>query len=451
MLTRLKVKGFKSLQDVEVRFGPLTCIVGPNNAGKSNLFDAIGFLARSADMPLREAAAGVRSGGHIASLLTTTASGVGETMEIEADFLVEPSLASTALRYRLCLRYLPAEAGKPEDLVVESESLVGVAEAELVQHLGFAASAAFLDSFSGRARVAQFLGMDSSDPGTLLVQRDDSPGKPERIRLKGAHRTFLSTCASVDHPTALAARREMQSWTVVHLEMGALRSPDDGQGGVRMSASGLHLPSALERLHQNEALAHRLAGLIPEVSDIVVDIDAHNQSKKFHVEMTGGTRTDAANLSDGALRLLALAVVSLDPGAGSLICIEEPENGIHPASARLIVELFADTVVDTGYPIGADNPLRQIIFNTHAPHVVQALGVDEILVARTYRSDGAALSLFSPMAESWRAQVAAGATVPVDFGALLDYLEPGDARGPGPDHKPNLLQALNKKLKLPSR
>ena len=45
MLTRLKVKGFKNLQDVDVRFGPFTCIVGLNGVGKSNLFDAIHFLS----------------------------------------------------------------------------------------------------------------------------------------------------------------------------------------------------------------------------------------------------------------------------------------------------------------------------------------------------------------------------------------------------------------------
>ena len=44
MLTRLRVKGFKNLMDVDVRFYQFTCIAGPNGAGKSNLFDAITFL-----------------------------------------------------------------------------------------------------------------------------------------------------------------------------------------------------------------------------------------------------------------------------------------------------------------------------------------------------------------------------------------------------------------------
>ncbi len=41
MLTRLKVSGFKNLVDVDVHFGPFTCIAGANGVGKSNLFDAI--------------------------------------------------------------------------------------------------------------------------------------------------------------------------------------------------------------------------------------------------------------------------------------------------------------------------------------------------------------------------------------------------------------------------
>lgn len=62
MLTRLKVNGFKNLQDVDVRLGPFTCIAGPNGVGKSNLFDAIAFLAVLADKPLLDAALSVRGG-----------------------------------------------------------------------------------------------------------------------------------------------------------------------------------------------------------------------------------------------------------------------------------------------------------------------------------------------------------------------------------------------------
>ena len=71
MLIRLKVSGFKNLVDVDVRFGPFTCIAGPNGVGKSNLFDAIRFLSALADRPLMEAALTVRgdeNGGRMADV-----------------------------------------------------------------------------------------------------------------------------------------------------------------------------------------------------------------------------------------------------------------------------------------------------------------------------------------------------------------------------------------------
>lgn len=52
MLTRMKITGFKNLVDVDVRFGPFTCIAGVNWVGKLNLFDAIMFMSALADKPL---------------------------------------------------------------------------------------------------------------------------------------------------------------------------------------------------------------------------------------------------------------------------------------------------------------------------------------------------------------------------------------------------------------
>ncbi len=46
MLTKLAVKGFKSLRDVSVDFPRLTVLFGPNTAGKSNLLDSIQALSR---------------------------------------------------------------------------------------------------------------------------------------------------------------------------------------------------------------------------------------------------------------------------------------------------------------------------------------------------------------------------------------------------------------------
>lgn len=433
MLIRLRVKGFKSLEDVEVRFGPLTCVLGPNGAGKSNLFDAIHFLSQLADLPVSAAAHAIRGGSAqlspLASLFTATKSRRAERMEFEADFLVDPQLGddagasvppvATALRYALCLRYVP---GDPGGIEVASESLLSIPHAEARQYLGFKASSAFIRSVFARGPARELLGAKGSDaaPAPLL-------------------RTALSTMSSVDHPTALAARREMQSWVVLRLEPSALRKSDERLAPDRMSGDGAHLPSTLERLNQSEALAYRLAALLPEVVSVVVDVD-QQQRKAFHLETMDGRTIAATSASDGLLRLLGLAVVALDQRAGTVLCIEEPENGIHPASLDVIVDLFAQTVVDLAAAPGPENPLRQIIFNTHAPSIVQAMDADAVLIARTYQHDGAALSMFSPMVDSWRALSAGNSSSPVSFGALLAYLDAGDPRYLAAGHAPTLLQ-----------
>src|ERR1700691_4349803 len=60
VLTRLRVSGFKNLVDVDVHFGPFTCIAGANGVGKSNLFDAIFFLSALTERTVAEAALAVR-------------------------------------------------------------------------------------------------------------------------------------------------------------------------------------------------------------------------------------------------------------------------------------------------------------------------------------------------------------------------------------------------------
>ena len=44
MISRIAIKNFRSLRDVELRPGPLTVLIGPNGAGKSNILDALKFL-----------------------------------------------------------------------------------------------------------------------------------------------------------------------------------------------------------------------------------------------------------------------------------------------------------------------------------------------------------------------------------------------------------------------
>jgi predicted ATPase len=143
------------------------------------------------------------------------------------------------------------------------------------------------------------------------------------------------------------------------------------------------------------------------------------------MEQRGGVRHKARSLSDGTLRFLALATIAYDPEATGLICLEEPENGIHPSRIDAILELLREMAVDPRIPVGPDNPLRQVIINTHSPSVVRNLVPDELLVALRVQRGRVFSTKYAPMANSWRAKAenAKAFDAPVvSLSELLDFL-----------------------------
>jgi predicted ATPase len=455
MLTRLKVRGFKSLEDVDIRFGPLTCIAGVNGVGKSNLFDAIAFLQRLAEMPILEAVRGVRNSG-VTSLFTQTKTARAQTMEFEAEMLIEAAVAddfgrparpgATYLRYRLALQYVPGGDDYAEGIALVSESLSGLPKAALAKALGFATSKAFLTSVHRGAGAVDFI---RTDAGEIEVRREQSSGTPLRFAAAQATRTALSLMNVIDFPTALALKREMQAWTMLRLELSALRRPDRLDAPNRLSPEGAHLPATLERVRNNESIAGQLATLVPDVDDIFVRADPERRTRTLYLKSRSGVVHEAETLSDGMLRFLALAIVSADTETSGLICMEEPENGIHPGRLALILEQMKRTVVDPMVAVGADNPLRQMIVNTHSPLLVQNLLLDELIICHAYRRDGASLSVFSPLQHTWRDVPGphGGRTErALGLGAVFSYLEGVAESAWPPTDKLNIEQVYKQEL-----
>jgi predicted ATPase len=70
----------------------------------------------------------------------------------------------------------------------------------------------------------------------------------------------------------------------------------------------------------------------------------------------------ATRLSDGTLRFLALLAILLNPQSAMLICIEEPELGLHPDAMSLLADLLVEAAAKT-----------QVIVTTHSDVLVSAL------------------------------------------------------------------------------
>ena len=452
MLTRLRVSGFKNLRKVDLKFGPFTCIAGPNGVGKSNLFDAILFLSDLSSMPIVKAAGRARGtngrASDFASLFAREKNQTNDLMELVVEMIVPGEVVddfdrsakptATFLEYSLTLR-LNRDNGdvlSRDPIYIEKEELRALSSSQADRLLEFPQRKQlprrFL--FGPGKRTTPFIATAlEPDPVLLLYGEHGARGRPTKVPARKSPQTVLSGVNSASHPTALAVRREMQSWRLLQLEPTALRRPDDFASEAQISAIGEHLPNTLVRLQKNAQVASRLAELIPGVTSVDVDSDEARQQRTVQVTMQGRQRYSASSLSDGTLRFLALSVLASDPGATGLTCMEEPENGIHPLRIPDMLKLvrsFSDADFDTDdwTDRGA---IRQVIINTHSPLVVAELPDGELLMAETLRLKGTTFINFKPLNRTWRATPSSTASSgTITRGELQGYLD-GSSRPSG--------------------
>ena len=92
-----------------------------------------------------------------------------------------------------------------------------------------------------------------------------------------------------------------------------------------------------------------------------------------------------------------------------------------------MLNLLQDIATDADEPIGPDNPLRQVIINTHSPAVVSQVPDDSLLVAELKETVRAnqhfRRACFSCLPDTWRAKAAEPVSI-VSKGKLLAYLNP---------------------------
>ncbi|MBW3624908.1 MAG: AAA family ATPase, partial [Armatimonadetes bacterium] len=281
-------------------------------------------------------------------------------------------------------------------------------------------------------------------------QDGGSSGRPRSLPAVNLLRTVLSATNAAESPTALLARREMQSWKVLQLDPSSLRRPDDFTAPTSLGSDGSHLASTLYQLiryedrpssngHQKNQerisgiqghVANRLSELIDDVRCVNVDRDDKRELLTLMVTGRDGASYPARALSEGTLRFLALAILELDPEARGVICLEEPENGINPPKIPAMLTLLQDIATDVNEPVEADNPLRQVIVNTHSPSVVAQVPDDCLLIAELKETikDGRRFNRvsFSYLEKTWRHLRLQEDEKPniISKGKLLAYLNP---------------------------
>jgi predicted ATPase len=468
MLTRLRVHGFKNLLDFELRLGPLTCIAGRNGVGKSNVFDAIRFLSLLADRSFLDAAREVRGGGDLTELFTAGGDG---RMELECDVLIpsfgsddfgQPAVAaSTFLSYALELKLESDSATGLPKIRLCNESLRAIKKTDARKRIGFPARKEWIDSvLSEKPRSADFIstakrGRDHPLTGRLHQDRMQGEDKAKRgggrqteFVAEQLPRTVLSSAQyAAESRTVVLLRQEMRRWRILGLEPTALRDPDELDSSPEITARGEHVPATLYRLTRTEKenrkdetkeekaertyarLANRLSRLVEGVGTVRIEKDDARRVLQFRMCDRHGVDLPASSLSDGTMRFVALAVMEMDPIATGVLCLEEPENGIHPGRIEAMLELLRDMAVDPTLPCGDDNPLRQVIVSTHSPVVAAECHAADLVMAeaRTYRQGESLVSGLEILGVGgeWRARLGCPT---VSNGSLQAFLDPARLR-----------------------
>ena len=146
----------------------------------------------------------------------------------------------------------------------------------------------------------------------------------------------------------------------------------NNQADDQLSLSANNLESVLKRILQNSMLRDEIfewLGLfVPGFK--AVEVDDHDELHWFEESSDRYFTKDL--ISDGTYYIIALlTAVYQSDDQPQFLCIEEPENGLHPQVARELVDFFRLMCEERGH---------YIWLNTHSPYMVSRVKPEELVV-----------------------------------------------------------------------
>ncbi len=341
MLSQLTVKGFKSLDEVSVKFPRLTVLFGPNTAGKSNLLDAVQALSRIGTSRTLSDALSEPIRGYPVEAFAFPKGGLAELLSMERSYFELEALLDVGknrYRYRVQVE-IQLESG---GLAVKDEYLTTLTAR------GESKGNPSIERVADQVRIC----------------RKSKPANPRKEPV-GLNYSILSDprLGGAEYRAIEVIREELSGWRVYYLDPRvAMRTPKPPTDVRDIGVLGTDIAPFLYRLRAErpkhfEMIKRTLRSLIPSIDDLVVDLDKRRGTLDIHIQQNG-KQFSSRIISEGTLRVLALCAIVVNPWSGSLLAFEEPENGVHPRRLELIVQLLASLAIEQK---------RQVIVTTHSP------------------------------------------------------------------------------------
>lgn len=335
MLQSIQIQNFKSFREATLPLAPLTVLIGANASGKSNAIEAMQLLSWLA------------SGRRLEDLLLSIREQELSVRGTLGDFLY------TGDRFTLGCTFGPSR-----DFYRLSFGLM----------LGL--------NGDGFKIVDEALETPDSEPRSSLFRYQDRG----LISLQQAAFTQLATQTpfETDSQNAQIQKAAVQLQQVLSniLFLDPIPSRMRGYSFVQeksIQGDGAALSAVLYRLME-EGQKERILDFIrslPEQDIRNIDfISTPRDEVMVQLEETFGKKThkrDAAVLSDGTLRVLAVAAALLSVPEGSTVVIEEIDNGVHPSRAALLLDNIKRAATERSL---------KVLLTTHNPALLDALPVE---------------------------------------------------------------------------
>jgi len=385
MIRRVEIQGYKSLQDVRVELQPLTVFIGPNAAGKSNLFDALGLLSRAVtSQNLAEAFKGHR-GAPLEAFYYGDQGLKGLLAQPTAEFKIEVDVElSSGVIEAVERRIREMRDGLPEEGSTKGSPRRRVTESLLRYTL-----AVQMTVESGYLRVMnERLVALTKDMKVKTSRRAFIEPVENRLRLRlegqarptehevGLDYTLISTPLYPPHyPHITAFREELSRWRFYYFDPETMRAETPLKEVESLGAFGADLAAFYSTLKsgnpsQFEALNRALRSLLPNVQRL--DVERTPEGFLRLQVFEGGVPFSARVISEGTLRVLGLLAITNPLAPTTVIGYEEPENGVHPRRLQLIAELLKNAA-EAG---------KQILVNTHSPMLPEYFDPASLIACR---------------------------------------------------------------------
>lgn len=320
LLRQVKLENLLSFRNTEVELRGLNVLIGANASGKSNLIEAIGLLQA---VPVDLSTAILRLGG-VRAVCSLALPAYSTTAAIECS-----GMEDEPLQYRLEF----------------SEEAHGfIINTELFKSL--APDVTYFERIGGKVRFgAKF---SSLSPTQSVFELYKSPADPTPITAVGrqleAIRIYREFRTTGDSQSRIGASTSMRK-EFLH----------DGGGNLPL----ILLDMDFKGLH--DRVRTYLRRFCDRFDDVKVRLDG--PIAKTYIQESGLLEPLVSmRLSDGTLKFLCLLAVLLEENPPPLICIEEPEVGLHPEAVQIVAEALVEASERT-----------QLIVTTHSEALIDAL------------------------------------------------------------------------------